>query len=105
VITITPSAATTASAIVFSPDEKSRNHVRYSGKLCFPTTLSRIILSGHGAAMLINVSRSIAIKMIAKVVRYGATSLKTKPAMFFTRMDPSIGDAVPMESIFGDLII
>ena len=57
-----PSAATPARARVCSPEEKSRSHVRNSGSLCFPTTLSMMIFSGHGAAMLMAVSISIAMK-------------------------------------------
>ena len=55
-----PRATTPARASVFSPAEKSRNHIRNSGSLCSPTTLSMMIFSGHGAAMLIAVSMSIA---------------------------------------------
>jgi hypothetical protein len=105
VIIITLSAATAARAIVCSPAEILRSQVRYSGNLCFPTTLSMIILTGQGAAMLINVSTSIAIKMIARDSRYGAMSSRTKRAIFFDEIDPSVGGAVPIEVGFGDLIM
>jgi hypothetical protein len=68
-IITTPIAATPASARVCSPDEKSRNQVRNSGNLCFPTTLSMMIFNGHGAARLIAVSTSIAAKTITSHLR------------------------------------
>ena len=61
-MTTAPAAATPASAIVCSPNEKSRSHARNSGSLCFPTTLSMMIFSGQGAAMLMAVSMSMATK-------------------------------------------
>ena len=57
-----PAAATRARPSVCSPNEKSRSQCRNSGNLCFPTTLSMMIFSGHGAAMLIAVSMSMATK-------------------------------------------
>ena len=49
--------------------QKSRSQVRNSGSLCFPTTLSRMILSGQGAAMLMAVSNSMAMKTTTSHLR------------------------------------
>src|SRR5450631_1312224 len=75
----TAAAAATAICILLPPLKtgwsKSSSH---GGSLREPTTLSRMIFSGHGPATLITVCTTIATRMIDRVTQYGRTRLRIR---------------------------
>src|SRR5215470_4330047 len=76
-IAITATAANAARPIFVSAIGRSWTQRSHSGNGCVPSTLSMTIFSGHGPAMLIAVSTTMAANTTTSHPRYGRTRSST----------------------------